>query len=55
MWSHSLFNRKNEKTFDFSESFVACDLKVCRHRQLIELIKLCEYSRSMSFFVKDQF
>ena len=31
------------KTVDFSETIVACDLK------LIELMKICEYSRSMSF------
>ena len=38
-------------TLDFSESVVDCDLKVgtCRYRQLIELMKLCEYSRSRSF------
>ena len=36
--------------FDFfSERFVACALKVGRYRQRIELMKLCEYSRSMSF------
>ena len=32
----------------FSERFVPCDLKVGRYRQLIELVKLCEYSRSQS-------
>ena len=34
---------------DFSEKFVVCDLKVGRYRQLVEFMKLCEYSRSMSF------
>ena len=33
----------------FSETVAACDMKVGRHKQLIELIKVCEYSRSMSF------
>ena len=32
----------------FPESFVACDLKGCPYRQLIELINPCEFSRSMS-------
>ena len=39
------------KTLDFSERFVACDLKVGTYIQLIELIELMksyEYSRSMS-------
>ena len=40
---------KRMKTLDFSGCFVARDLKVVRCRQHIELIKLCEYSRSMSF------
>ena len=34
---------------DFSESFVACDLKVGRYRHFIVLMQLCEYSRSSSF------
>ena len=37
------------KTVDFSETIAACDLKVGRRRQLIEFMKVCEYSRSMSF------
>ena len=37
------------KTVDFSETIAACDLKVGRCRQLIELMKICEYSRSRSF------
>ena len=37
------------KTFDFSETIAATDLKVGRCRQLIEFIKLCEYRRSRSF------
>ena len=28
---------------DFSETIVACDLKVGRCRQLIEIMKVCEY------------
>ena len=31
------------KTVDFSESTAPCDLKVCRCRQLIEFMKVCEY------------
>ena len=37
------------KTVDFSETIVASDLKGGRYRQLIELMKICEYSRSRSF------
>ena len=37
------------KTVDFSETFVACDLKVGRCRQLVDLMKECEYLRSRSF------
>ena len=32
-----------KKTVDFSETIAACDLKVGRCRQLIEIMKLCEY------------
>ena len=31
------------KTVDFSETIEACDLKVGRYRQLIDLTKVCEY------------
>ena len=31
------------KTEDFSETITACDLKVGRCRQLIEIMKVCEY------------
>ena len=31
------------KTVDFSEPFAASDLKVGRCRQLIEVMKVCEY------------
>ena len=34
---------------DFSETVAASDLKVGRCRQLIELMKICEYSMSRSF------
>ena len=37
------------KTVDFSETIAACDLKVGRCRQLIEIMKVCEYLRSRSF------
>ena len=40
---------KKVQTLDFSESFVACDPKIGRYRQHTELMKLCEYSMSMSF------
>ena len=31
------------KTVDFSENIPACDLKAGRYRQLIEIMKVCEY------------
>ena len=31
------------KTVDFSESVEAFDLQVGRYRQLIEIMKVCEY------------
>ena len=31
------------KTVDFSDTFEACDLKVGGYRQLIEIMKVCEY------------
>ena len=31
------------QTVDFSETIAACDLKVGRSRQLIEIMKVCEY------------
>ena len=34
---------------DFSGTIEACDLKVGRYRQLIEIMKVCEYWRSRSF------
>ena len=37
------------KTVDFSETIAASDLKVGRYSQLIELMKIFEYSRSRSF------
>ena len=37
------------KTVDFSETIAACDLKVGRWGQLIEFMKICDYSRSRSF------
>ena len=36
-------------TVIFSETIAACDSKVGRCRQIIELMKVCEYRRSMSF------
>ena len=37
------------KAVDFSETVAGFDLKISRCRQLIELMKICEYSRSRSF------
>ena len=34
------------KTMDFSKHIAACDLKIGRCRQLIEKMKVCEYSVS---------
>ena len=31
------------KTVDFSETIAACDLKVGKRRQLVEIMKVCEY------------
>ena len=38
------------KTVDFSEINLACDLKVgrCRKLHVTEIMKICEYLRSMS-------
>ena len=36
------FLREKGKTVDFSETIAACDLKVGRCRQLIEIMKVCE-------------
>ena len=33
------------ETVDFSETIVACDRKVGRCRQLIEIMKVCEYTK----------
>ena len=41
------------KTVDFSESIAACDMKVGRCSQLIELMKIYEYLRSKSFLNLD--
>ena len=40
---------ENAKTVDFSDNIAACDLKVGRCRQLMEFMKVCKYSRVMSF------
>ena len=37
------------KTLNFFGRFVACDLKIGRYRQHVELMKCCEYQRSRSF------
>ena len=38
------------KTVDFSEIIAACDLKVCRCRQLIEIMQVCKYLSQGHFF-----
>ena len=38
------------KTVDFSETIGACDLKVGRRRQRVDLMKRCEYSSQGNFF-----
>ena len=38
-----LFHGEKVKTEDFSETIAACVLKVGRCRQLIEIMKVCEY------------
>ena len=38
------------KTVDFSETIAACDLKVGRCRQLIEIMKLCESIEGQGHF-----
>ena len=45
---------KKVKALNFSGNFETCDLKVGRYRQLIDLMKCCEYSRSRSFLDLDQ-
>ena len=40
------------ETLDFSETIAACDLKVGRCRQLIKVMKVCEYGRSGSFLYR---
>ena len=37
------FSTGKVKTVDFSETIAASDLKVGRCRQLIEVLKVCEY------------
>ena len=39
----SAFLWEKVKTVDFSETIAACNLKVGRCRQLIEIMKVCEY------------
>ena len=43
------FGKWKVKSVDFSETIAACDLKVGRCRQLIEIMKVCEYWRSRPF------
>ena len=40
------------KTVDFSDHIATCDLKVCRCRQQIVLMKICEYLRSRSLLIR---
>ena len=52
-----LFRLFYGKTVDFSETIAACDLKVGRCRQLIEIMKVCEYwkSRSILYHIFSRF
>ena len=44
-----LFYRQTLKMVDFSESIAACDLKICRCQQLIELMKMYgNYAKTMA-------
>ena len=38
-----VFYGEKVKTVDFSETIAACDLTIGRCRQLIEIMKVCEY------------
>ena len=38
------------KTVDFSEIIAACDMKVGRCRQLIEIMKVCDIEGQSHFF-----
>ena len=44
------FSLEKVKTVDFSETIAACDLKVGRCRQLIEIMKICEFEGQCHFF-----
>ena len=39
------------KTVDFSETIEACDLKVGRYRQLIEIMKVCMSIEGQGHFI----
>ena len=38
-----LIDPRKKTTVDFSKTILACDLKIGKCRQLIELMKLCGY------------
>ena len=42
-YGHAQTMWEKVNTVDFSETIAACDLKVGRCRQLIEIMKVCEY------------
>ena len=42
------------KTVIFSETIAACDMKLGKSRQLIGLMKVCEYLRSRTFLDRGQ-
>ena len=44
------FQWEKVNTLDFSGTFVTSDMKVNRYRHIIELMKLCKYSRSSPIF-----
>ena len=41
-------------TVDFSETIEACDLKVGRHRQLFDFMKVCEYEGQGHYLILAQ-
>ena len=47
-WNSDFSIRKSENS-GFLETIAACDLNIGRFKQLNELIKVSEYSRSRSF------
>ena len=49
------FSIEKVHTVDFSDTIAACDLKVGRCRQLIELMNVCEYQGHLHMKIKTCF